>query len=182
MTREPLVEEYSVAAQVWKLSAIDMSEIARNSVLQSGFEQQFKAHFIGNNYWKRSLEGQGRSSTAQQHAARRRLVHLRSRAALRGALVAVGATRYRSAAAAGSGPRAHCPSFLFVRVDLAVARGLSRNGTRAQLQTLPGNDIRQTNLPDIRIQFRSELLGDEFRSLHHHTKLTFDESLIDRIM
>ena len=31
VTREPLVEEYSVAAQVWKLSAIDMSEIARNS-------------------------------------------------------------------------------------------------------------------------------------------------------
>lgn len=50
------------------------------------------------------------------------------------------------------------------------------------LHTAIGNDIRQTNLPDIRIQFRSELLGDEFRSLHHHTKLTFDESLIDRIM
>jgi AMP deaminase len=30
VTREPLVEEYSVAAQVWKLSSIDMSEIARN--------------------------------------------------------------------------------------------------------------------------------------------------------
>jgi hypothetical protein len=71
------------------------------SVLQSGFEQQFKVHFLGNNYWKRSLQG---------------------------------------------------------------------------------NDIRQTNLPDVRIQFRAELLGDELRTLHHHTKLVFDDSLIDRIM
>jgi len=101
VTREPLVEEYSVAAQVWKLSAIDMSEICRNSVLQSGFEQQFKAHFLGNNYWKRSLQG---------------------------------------------------------------------------------NDIRQTNLPDVRVQFRAELLGDEFRMLQHHSGLVFDDSLIDRII
>lgn len=31
------MEEYSIAAQVWKLSACDMSELARNSVLMSGF-------------------------------------------------------------------------------------------------------------------------------------------------
>lgn len=36
-TKEPLMEEYSIAAQVWKLSACDMSELARNSVLMSGF-------------------------------------------------------------------------------------------------------------------------------------------------
>jgi hypothetical protein len=35
-TKEPLIEEYSVAAQVWKLSSVDQCEIARNSVLQSG--------------------------------------------------------------------------------------------------------------------------------------------------
>jgi len=35
--QEPLMEEYSIAAQVWKLSACDMSELARNSVLMSGF-------------------------------------------------------------------------------------------------------------------------------------------------
>ena len=45
-----------------------------------------------------------------------------------------------------------------------------------------GNDIRQTNVPDIRIQYRAELLGDEFRMLHHHSKLSFDDSLIDRLM
>ena len=35
--QEPLMEEYSIAAQVWKLSGVDMCELARNSVLMSGF-------------------------------------------------------------------------------------------------------------------------------------------------
>jgi AMP deaminase len=46
-TKEPLIEEYSVAAQIWKLSPTDMCEIARNSVLQSGFEMQIKKHWLG---------------------------------------------------------------------------------------------------------------------------------------
>ncbi|KAG5179300.1 hypothetical protein JKP88DRAFT_167802, partial [Tribonema minus] len=50
-TKDALLEEYSAAAQqVWKLSAADQSEIARNSVLQSGFEDRFKRHFLGDNY------------------------------------------------------------------------------------------------------------------------------------
>lgn len=49
-TREPLTEEYAVAAQVFKLSPADMCEIARNSVLQSGFEAPFKAHWLGPHY------------------------------------------------------------------------------------------------------------------------------------
>jgi len=48
-TKDSLVEEYSVAAQVWKLSATDQCEIARNSVLQSGFERLYKLHFLGSN-------------------------------------------------------------------------------------------------------------------------------------
>ena len=32
------MEEYSIAAQVWKLNPCDMCELARNSVLMSGFE------------------------------------------------------------------------------------------------------------------------------------------------
>ena len=44
LTREPLVEEYSVAAQVWKLSATDLCEIARNSVLHSGYPAQVRPH------------------------------------------------------------------------------------------------------------------------------------------
>lgn len=34
------MEEYSIAAQVWKLSSCDMCELARNSILQSGFDDQ----------------------------------------------------------------------------------------------------------------------------------------------
>jgi len=53
VTREPLVEEYSVAAQVWKLTSVDMCEIARNSVLQCDFEPRFKAHWLGKDYNRR---------------------------------------------------------------------------------------------------------------------------------
>ena len=38
--QEPLMEEYSIAAQVWKLSSVDMCELARNSVLMSGFSHE----------------------------------------------------------------------------------------------------------------------------------------------
>ena len=33
--------------QVWKLSACDLCEIARNSVVQSGFPAAAKAHWVG---------------------------------------------------------------------------------------------------------------------------------------
>ncbi|KAI8807631.1 hypothetical protein BJ742DRAFT_811342 [Cladochytrium replicatum] len=46
-TKEPLIEEYSVAAQIWKLSGTDMCEVARNSVLQSGWEMKVKKHWLG---------------------------------------------------------------------------------------------------------------------------------------
>ena len=46
-TKEPLIEEYSVAAQIWKLSSADLSEISRNSVIQSGFEMSVKKHWLG---------------------------------------------------------------------------------------------------------------------------------------
>ncbi|SSD59248.1 probable AMP deaminase [Saccharomycodes ludwigii] len=56
-TREPLIEEYSVAAQIYKLSNVDMCELARNSVLQSGWEAQIKKHWIGHNFEKNGVEG-----------------------------------------------------------------------------------------------------------------------------
>lgn len=40
------MEEYSIAAQVWKLSTCDMCEIARNSVLQSGFEHEVMLYYL----------------------------------------------------------------------------------------------------------------------------------------
>ena len=41
--------------QVYSLSSVDLCEIARNSVLQSGFERRFKAHFLGKDFdvWDR---------------------------------------------------------------------------------------------------------------------------------
>ncbi|KAL8439283.1 hypothetical protein Efla_003920 [Eimeria flavescens] len=50
-TDEPLLEEYSIAAHVWKLSPVDLCELARNSVLQSGFENEFKRHWLGDRFW-----------------------------------------------------------------------------------------------------------------------------------
>lgn len=40
--QEPLMEEYSIATQVWKLSSCDMCELARNSVLMSGFSHKVR--------------------------------------------------------------------------------------------------------------------------------------------
>ena len=57
LTKEPLVEEYSVAAQVWKLSAADLCEVARNSVLHSGFPHACKRHWVGGRYWEAGPAG-----------------------------------------------------------------------------------------------------------------------------
>ncbi|XP_075513150.1 AMP deaminase-like isoform X1 [Primulina tabacum] len=57
LTKEPLVEEYSIAASVWKLSSCDLCEIARNSVYQSGFSHALKSHWIGKMYFKRGPDG-----------------------------------------------------------------------------------------------------------------------------
>ncbi|AQZ12557.1 AMD1 (YML035C) [Zygosaccharomyces parabailii] len=62
-TREPLIEEYSVAAQIYKLSNVDMCELARNSVLQSGWEAQIKGHWIGKNFEAKGVEGNDVSKT-----------------------------------------------------------------------------------------------------------------------
>ncbi|KHJ75635.1 hypothetical protein OESDEN_24749 [Oesophagostomum dentatum] len=56
-TKEALMEEYSIAAQVWKLSSCDMCELARNSVLQSGFEDKVKIHWLGPNYREEGVLG-----------------------------------------------------------------------------------------------------------------------------
>jgi AMP deaminase len=53
----PTNKQYSVAAQVWKLSSVDLCEIARNSVLQSGLEYRFKRHFLGRHFQVRTLLG-----------------------------------------------------------------------------------------------------------------------------
>uniref|UniRef100_A0A1L8DXU6 AMP deaminase n=1 Tax=Nyssomyia neivai TaxID=330878 RepID=A0A1L8DXU6_9DIPT len=56
-TKEPLMEEYSIATQVWKLSSCDMSELARNSVCMSGFPHKMKQHWLGPNYTQEGVAG-----------------------------------------------------------------------------------------------------------------------------
>ncbi|KZS92191.1 AMP deaminase [Sistotremastrum niveocremeum HHB9708] len=50
-TKEPLLEEYSVAAHIYKLSQSSLAELARNSVLQSGFEMEIKRHWLGQQWY-----------------------------------------------------------------------------------------------------------------------------------
>jgi len=56
-TKEPLMEEYSIAAQVWKLSSCDMCELARNSVTQGGFSREVKNYWLGPNYKREGVAG-----------------------------------------------------------------------------------------------------------------------------
>jgi AMP deaminase len=52
MSDDALLEEYSVARATFDLSMTDLMEIARNSVLQCGFEKEFKEKWLGTNYKK----------------------------------------------------------------------------------------------------------------------------------
>ncbi|XP_029992504.1 AMP deaminase 3b [Sphaeramia orbicularis] len=72
-TKEALMEEYAIAAQLWKLSTCDLCEIARNSVLQSGLSHQEKKHFLGSNYLQDGPEGNDirRTNVAQIRMAYR---------------------------------------------------------------------------------------------------------------
>ena len=109
MTKEPLVEEYSVAAQVWKLSAADLCEIARNSVLNSGFPREAKKHWISEKIFKLS-------SSSNRLAT--------------------------STAAPKSGED-------------------EEEKEEELLHALEANDIEKTNVPDLRVQFRYDVLEAE---------------------
>jgi hypothetical protein len=49
--QEPLLEEYSVAAHILKLPQSSLCELARNSVIQSGFEMEVKRHWLGQKWY-----------------------------------------------------------------------------------------------------------------------------------
>lgn len=66
LTREPLMEEYSVIAQTLDLNTVDLCEIARNSVLQSGFSVNKKKEWIG----QRFLEGENDPSKSNVSSIR----------------------------------------------------------------------------------------------------------------
>jgi len=55
-TKEPLMEEYSIAKQIYRLSQADTCEIARNSVLQSGYSNDEKRHWLGSlDRWRNDI-------------------------------------------------------------------------------------------------------------------------------
>ncbi|KAK3077077.1 putative zinc finger protein, partial [Coniosporium uncinatum] len=62
-TKEPLIEEYAVAAQIYKLSAVDMCELAKHSVEQSGFEHSVKLRWVGANYHLPGVAGNDMAKT-----------------------------------------------------------------------------------------------------------------------
>ena len=62
-TSQPLMEEYTVAKQFWKLTSTDMCELARNSVLQSGFPFYDKRRMLGPTYYLPGPEGNTVSRT-----------------------------------------------------------------------------------------------------------------------
>ncbi|KAG9315878.1 AMP deaminase [Chiua virens] len=56
-TKEPLLEEYSVAAHIYKLPQSSLAELARNSVIQSGFEMEIKRHWLGQEWYRAGAAG-----------------------------------------------------------------------------------------------------------------------------
>ncbi|XP_065576400.1 AMP deaminase 2-like [Artemia franciscana] len=56
-TSDPLMEEYAVATQVWTLTATDQVELAKNSVLLSGFPNSVKTSWLGLNYKEEGTKG-----------------------------------------------------------------------------------------------------------------------------
>lgn len=52
MSDDALLEEYSVARATFDLSMTDMMEIARNSIMQSGFGEEFKEKYLGKEFRK----------------------------------------------------------------------------------------------------------------------------------
>ncbi len=51
------MEEYSIATQVWKMTPVDMCELARNSVIISGFPTWVKKHWLGTAFRKEGVKG-----------------------------------------------------------------------------------------------------------------------------
>lgn len=58
--KEALMEEYAIAAQLWKLSTCDLCEIARNSVLQSGLSHQVLSNLLFSWFNNLGILGMGR--------------------------------------------------------------------------------------------------------------------------
>eukprot|EP01119_Soliformovum_irregulare_P025020 TRINITY_DN9131_c0_g1_i1.p1 TRINITY_DN9131_c0_g1~~TRINITY_DN9131_c0_g1_i1.p1 ORF type:complete len:1428 (-),score=462.09 TRINITY_DN9131_c0_g1_i1:547-4461(-) len=62
-TEQPLLEEYAIAAKMWNLSMCDLSEVARNSVIMSGFTREEKFEWLGKDCFSPGVSGNDPSKT-----------------------------------------------------------------------------------------------------------------------
>ena len=121
--QEPLMEEYSIATQVWKLSSCDMCELARNSVLMSGFSHKVKKRF--------SLT----------------LFTICMNILFPSVFYCLWAS--------------HSSVFSYFQAkSYWLGPSYAREGPES-------NDIRRTNVPDIRVAYRSETLSEELQLITH---------------
>ena len=56
-TTQPLIEEYAMASKIYHLTSTDTCEIAKTSVLTSGFDDGVKMKWLGEKYFLRSSKG-----------------------------------------------------------------------------------------------------------------------------
>ena len=57
LTAEPLLEEYAICVQTFRLRATDQAELARNSILISGFSDAKKAEWLGTRFFDVTPKG-----------------------------------------------------------------------------------------------------------------------------
>ena len=71
----PCIEEYGTASKIFKLGPVDMTEIARNSVLNSGFSHELKQDWLGVDY---NIEKQAEGNDASRSYVPDVRLHYRS--------------------------------------------------------------------------------------------------------
>lgn len=64
LTSEPLLEEFAIGSQLWRLRPADQAELCRNSVLLSGFPDASKVEWLGQKFFLRGTKGNNPSLSA----------------------------------------------------------------------------------------------------------------------
>ena len=159
LTKEPLVEEYSVAAQVWKLTATDLCEIARNSVVHSGFPHQVDNSFSILFYCTRALP-----SDHHDKSCPRLRISSNNQKLSTPHLFGISLQRIQ---------RCLSDTGLWAQVKMHWVHQTYWKGGP------DGNDIHKTNVPNLRMRFRYDALiteqglvfdGAESHRLRHNQK------------
>lgn len=145
------MEEYSIAAQVWKLSSCDMCELARNSVLMSGFPHKVSI----------TIRIPGNVLIYKMFCCSIMNVLTSSCVTYLSILYPVNSISHINV-----NQRANTTSviqlYFYVNVIQSKQYWLGPNYTK---EGVAGNDITRTNVPDIRVAYRYETLVDELSNI-----------------